>query len=335
MWKKNKTRVKNSMIVVTGGAGFIGSRLVVALNAKGHDNILVVDDLTDGRKFSNLIGLQIADYWDISEWRTRLADGTLPNISVIFHEGACSETTEWDGKYLMDNNYRFTKELINYAVEHKIPCFYASSAAVYGMTHHCRESDVDQEKPLNAYGYSKWLVDCYVRRNYLPKRAKLSSAVPLVGFRYFNVFGPHESHKGKMASVMYHWWVAHQQGKPLTLFGAWDGYKEGEQSRDFIYVEDVVKIILWSWENSLRSGIYNLGTGVSTTFNTMARAFCDAVGAENIQYVPFPDHLKGRYQSYTCADMTALAKAGCPYQAEAPDKALHHYIEWLKKQPVV
>lgn len=292
------------MIVVTGGAGFIGSNLVRGLNAMGRDDIVVVDDLSEGRKFTNLLGARILDYWDKYEFAERLDHG-LPEVpDAVFHQGACAVTTEWDGRYMMENNYRYSVELLHYCLEQDVPLIYASSAAVYGKSEKFVEEAETEERPLNVYGYSKLLFDRYVRR----ELQGISTQV--AGLRYFNVYGPGERHKGPMASVAHH--LNEQLGTDgkLHLFGAHDGYEAGEQRRDFIYVEDVVAVNLWLLEHPGVSGIFNVGTGASATFNELAEAVIAWHGRGEIEYIAFPDSLKSSYQSYTQADLAALRGAG-------------------------
>ncbi len=292
------------MIIVTGGAGFIGSRLIKALNAEGHDNILVVDDLSDGKKFKNLSALRIQDYEDKDVFLKKIIDKSYSKeTEVIFHQGACSETTEWDGRYMMENNYTYSKEVLTYALDHQIPFIYASSAAVYGNGQNFQE-EVAYESPINVYGYSKYLFDQWVR-GLLP-----SAKSQIAGCRYFNVYGPFEDHKGSMASVAFHLQQQLQQGDTVRLFSGSDGYANGEQRRDFVYVDDVVAVNLWLWENSTARGIFNIGTGRAQTFNDVARAVIHEAGRGEIEYIPFPEHLIGHYQSFTEANLSSLRNAG-------------------------
>lgn len=306
------------MIVVTGAAGFIGSNLVRGLNARGLTNILAVDDLTDGDKFVNLVRCNIADYMHKDDFRRAVREGFLPGVRAVFHQGACSDTTERNGQYMMDNNYRVTLELFEYCQAHKIPFIYASSAAVYGAGPVYAE-DLANEKPLNVYGYSKFLFDQVVR-------ARLSKCVSqVVGLRYFNVYGPQEQHKGRMASVAFHNMNQFIAEGHVRLFGGWDGYPDGGQMRDFISVRDVVDVNLHFLDHPEQSGIFNCGTGRAQPFNDVAVAVVntmrqlrgdpalslEALVSEGLlRYVAFPDDLKGRYQSYTQADVTALRAAG-------------------------
>lgn len=293
------------MIIVTGGAGFIGSNIVYGLNKIGRSDILVVDDLTDGTKFKNIVDCKILDYQDKEDFLTHIKNEKTFNekIEVVFHQGACSETTQWNGTYMMRNNYEYSKTLFHYCTQEHIPFIYASSAAVYGISKNFQDQQ-ENEKPLNVYGYSKSLFDQYVRK-FLPN---LKSQV--VGLRYFNVYGPHEEHKGSQASVAFH---ANNQiikdGKIKLFFGS-DGYGNGEQLRDFVFIEDVVNVNLWFWQKQGRSGIYNVGTGKAESFNTMARAILDWHKRGEIEYIPFPKQLIGYYQSFTQADLSSLRSIG-------------------------
>lgn len=306
------------MIVVTGGAGFIGSNLVRGLNQRGYTDILVVDDLTEGDKFVNLVHGQIADYMHKDEFRQRLAKDELGRIEAVLHQGACSDTTERNGQYMMDNNYRVTLELFQYCQTHKIPLLYASSAAVYGAGPVYAE-DVLNEAPLNVYGYSKFLFDQVLRRH-LP-----TLSAPVVGLRYFNVYGPNEQHKSRMASVAFHNMNQFREQGHVRLFGGWDGYDNGGQQRDFIYIDDVVNVNLFFLDHPEVSGIFNCGTGRAQPFNDVASTvvntlrihhgdaalpLSELVAQELIRYVPFPEDLKGRYQSHTQADLSQLRAAG-------------------------
>lgn len=314
------------MIVVTGGAGFIGSNLVKALNNMGRKDILVVDDLTEGKKFVNLADCDIADYMDKDDFIELIKKGHdfKSKFEVVFHQGACSATTEWDGKYMMKNNYEYSKELLHFCLDRKIPYIYASSAATYGGSDTFKE-EREFEKPLNVYGYSKWQFDQYVR-DILPK-AKSQVA----GFRYFNVYGPREQHKGSMSSVAFHFNnQIPEQGK-VNLFEGCDGYGNGEQRRDFIYVGDVVDVNLWFMENKDVSGIYNVGTGRSQAFNDVAHSVIDWHQKGEVNYIPFPEHLKGAYQSFTQADISALRAAGYQKQFKTVEEGVKLYLDEVNK----
>jgi ADP-L-glycero-D-manno-heptose 6-epimerase len=311
------------MIIVTGGAGFIGSNLVLGLNARGYDDILVVDHLTNGVKYKNLVDCRIADYLDRSTFLERLQQGAFhaESIEAIFHQGACSTTTEWDGRYMMDNNYEYSKNLFHFCQRHKIPFIYASSAAVYGADIHFKE-ELAYEGPLNVYGYSKFQFDQYLRR-----QTQLTAQV--VGLRYFNVYGPREAHKGSMASVAFHLNNQIKVADELRLFEGFDGYGDGEQRRDFVYVGDVVDVNLWFLDNPQASGIFNCGTGRSQTFNDVANAVIKYHQRGHIQYIPFPDHLKGCYQSFTEANLENLRNAGCLHPFKTVEQGVQLYMEWL------
>lgn len=314
------------MIVVTGGAGMIGSNLVAALNAAGHDDILVVDDLTDGTKFRNLADLSIADYQDKDEFLANVERGALGRIDVVFHQGACSTTTEWNGKFMMEVNYTYSKKLLAFCFERRVPFLYASSAAVYGGSAEFREEPA-LERPLNVYGWSKKLFDDYVRAKVLPVAQS-----PVVGLRYFNVYGPRETHKGRMASVAFHLYNQIGRGENPKLFGAHDGFGPGEQSRDFIHVGDVADVNLWLWQRGL-SGIFNCGTGRAQPFRTVAETVIATLGQGRIEYVDFPEELKGRYQSFTQADMTRLRAAGYNGTFRDVETGTKDYVEWLTAHP--
>lgn len=311
------------MIVVTGGAGFIGSNLVHALNARGVDDILVVDDLADGTKFVNISTARIGDYEHYERFLDRVEKGELNGrIEAIFHQGACSDTTEWDGRYMMDVNYRYSRILFEFAAARGIPFIYASSASVYGAGERFVE-DPANEAPINLYGYSKTLFDRYVRRRLSAVRS------PVAGFRYFNVYGPREQHKGRMASVAWHFNNQVAQEGRCRLFAGTDRYGDGEQRRDFVYVDDVVAVNLWFFEHPGHNGVYNCGTGRSQSFNDVARAVIAHHGRGEIQYIPFPDDLKGRYQSFTEADLGRLRATGCDVEFRTVEKGVADYLGWL------
>lgn len=313
------------MIIVTGGAGFIGSNIVSALNQRGIDDIIVVDNLKNGVKFKNIVDLKIQDYIDKIDFLQMVEAGkSFGQLQAIFHEGACSATTEWDGHFMMKNNYDYSKALLHYCVEKGAQYLYASSAATYGGNHVFKEEPA-YEAPLNVYGYSKLLFDQYVRRYWQAN----GSASQIVGFRYFNVYGPREGHKGSMSSVAYHINTQLQQGDRAKLFEGCDGYADGEQRRDFIYVEDAVDVNLWFLDHPDKSGIYNVGTGRSQPFNDVANAVIAYHQRGNIEYIPFPEHLKGRYQSFTEADISELRKAGYQKEMHTVESGVAKYMAWL------
>ena len=317
------------MIIVTGGAGFIGSNLIKLLNQAGHTNIVAVDDLTDGTKFANLVDLDIADYLDKDDFLARVVAGDpfeeWDEIEAIFHQGACSATTEWNGKFVMEVNYDYSKDLLHFCIARGIPFIYASSAATYGGRNDNFIEDRRFEQPLNVYGYSKFLFDEYVRR-LLP-----TTNSQIVGLKYFNVYGPREQHKGSMASVAFHLNNQMKAGQNPKLFEGCDGFGNGGQTRDFVYVEDVCKVNIWFWKNAGKSGIYNCGTGRAEPFLNVAEAVVKHHGRGQVEFIPFPVHLKGRYQSYTQADLTKLRATGCDVQFRSVAEGVAEYMEWLNK----
>lgn len=328
-------------VVVTGAAGFIGSNIVKGLNARGIDNVIAVDDLTQGDKFRNLADLQIEDYIDADEFYAAFQEGAFGKVEAVFHEGACSDTMETDGKYMMDNNYGVSCALFETCQQRGTRLLYASSAAVYGGSDNFRETP-EFERPLNVYGYSKLLFDQRMRRECGKdfKRTKRQVA----GFRYFNVYGPREQHKGRMASVAFHQFNQfHNEGK-VKLFGEYGGYGPGEQKRDFIFVDDVVAVNFWFFDHPEKSGIFNLGTGRAQPFNDVATAVVNALGDERgltaaaaateglIEYIPFPDALRGKYQCYTQADLTALRDAGCDHAFADVQTGVAKYMAALATQ---
>ena len=327
-------------IIVTGAAGFIGSNIVKALNERGITDIVAVDNLTRGEKFANLAECEIAHYLDKHEFIRQVREHILPftNIQAVFHDGACSDTMEHNGLYMMDNNYQYSLDLLDWCQDERIPYLYASSAAVYGKGEVFRE-ERELEQPLNVYGYSKFLFDQVVRR-----RMAEDLTAQVAGFRYFNVYGPREQHKGRMASVAFHHFNQYREQGYVNLFGAYDGYGEGQQSRDFVSVEDVVKVNLFFFDHPEISGIYNLGTGRSQPFNDLAAATVNAcraaegkekmslqqlVDAELIRYIPFPDALKGKYQSFTEADITQLREAGYEEPFYDVEQGVSRYVKWM------
>lgn len=323
--------------IVTGAAGFIGANLVKALNARGITNVIAVDDLTQADKFKNLVDCEIADYLDKQEFLDMIAHGQFDGgIEAILHQGACSDTMESNGHYMMANNYRYSLSLLNFCQEQDVPLLYASSASVYGASKVFRE-ERQFEAPLNVYGYSKFLFDQIVRRRLAGADSQIT------GFRYFNVYGPRESHKGRMASVAFHHFHQYLAHGKVKLFEGCDGYGHGEQQRDFVYVDDVVKVNMAFLESGI-SGIYNLGTGRAQSFNELAVAtvnacrrldglpalpLADLVAAGLIEYIPFPDELKGRYQSFTQADTERLRAAGYTEAFADVEAGVADYVKWL------
>ena len=324
--------------IVTGAAGFIGANIVRALNQRGETSILAVDNLSNAEKCANLVDCEIAEYLDKDEFLSRLADGDFDDdVAAVLHQGACSDTMETDGRYMMRNNYRYSISLLEWCQDNDVPFLYASSASVYGGGRAFREERAC-EAPLNVYGYSKFLFDQYVRGMLRQRTAQVA------GFRYFNVYGPREQHKARMASVAFHFFHQYRAEGRVKLFEGADGYAAGEQRRDFVYVDDVVKVNLDFLDHPERSGIFNLGTGAASTFNDVACATINAlrkadgkptqtlaelVAAGAINYVPFPPALVGKYQSYTQADLTRLRAAGYQAPMVGVAEGVARYVERL------
>ncbi|MGY4828330.1 ADP-glyceromanno-heptose 6-epimerase [Sphaerotilaceae bacterium SBD11-9] len=327
-------------IVVTGAAGMIGSNIVHGLNAIGIDDVIAVDDLTDGPKYRNLLGARISDYFDKTEFYGRFARGDFGRIDAVLHQGACSDTMEHNGRFMLDTNYRCSKDLLDACQAQGTRLLYASSAATYGGSDTFRE-EPPFELPLNVYGYSKLLFDNVVRRM-LP-----TATTQVAGFRYFNVYGPREQHKGRMASVAFHNFNQFRDNGKLKLFGEYAGYGPGQQTRDFIHVDDVVAVNLWFLQNPGKSGIFNLGTGHAQPFNDVAVAVANASRALKgeaalpldqlvrqglIEYIDFPAALVGKYQCYTQADMSRLRAAGCDHRFADVATGVARYVAWLGQQ---
>ncbi|EKO3779813.1 ADP-glyceromanno-heptose 6-epimerase [Vibrio metschnikovii] len=308
------------MIIVTGGAGMIGSNIIKTLNERGISDILVVDHLKNGRKFKNLVDLNIADYMDRDDFLTQIMAGDdFGPIDAVFHEGACSATTEWDGKYVMLNNYEYSKELLHYCLDREIPFLYASSAATYGDTDTFIE-EPQYEGALNVYGYSKQQFDNYVRRLWQDAAEHKEKLSQITGFRYFNVYGPREQHKGSMASVAFHLNNQMNAGENPKLFAGSEHFK-----RDFVYVGDVAAVNLWFMDSGV-SGIFNCGTGNAESFNEVANAVIKHHGKGQVETIPFPEHLKGAYQEYTQADLTKLRAAGCDVTFKTVAEGVAEYM---------
>ncbi|MDT7516068.1 ADP-glyceromanno-heptose 6-epimerase [Rhodoferax mekongensis] len=332
-------------IVVTGAAGFIGSNIIAGLNARGMTDIIAVDDLKQGDKFRNLVDLKIADYVDMDTFYEEFAAGHYGQVEAVFHEGACSDTMEQDGKYMMANNYTLSWHLFQACQKRGARLLYASSAATYGGSDTFRE-DPAFEAPLNVYGYSKLLFDQRMRRecgvNF--ERTKAGRTHQVVGFRYFNVYGPREQHKGRMASVAFHQFNQFNAEGKVKLFGEYGGYPQGGQMRDFVFIDDVVAVNLWFFDNPAQSGIFNLGSGRAQPFNDVASSVVNAMRRLRgesalplediaqqglVEYVPFPDALRGKYQCYTQADLSALRATGCDHQFADVQTGVSRYVDWL------
>lgn len=329
--------------IVTGAAGFIGSNIIKALNMRGIRDIVAVDNLTKADKFKNLVDCEIVEYVDKKDFLSVVESGELSgDISALIHQGACSDTMETDGRYMMENNYRYSLSLFDWALEEGVPFIYASSAAVYGDGKTFKESR-EYEAPMNVYGYSKFLFDQAVR-------ARVGNnfddaPTQIVGFRYFNVYGERESHKGRMASVAFHFFNQYRATGKVRVFAGSDGYANGEQQRDFVSVEDVVKVNLYFLDHPDLSGIFNLGTGRCQTFNDAAVATVNACLALDgkpaqtldemqqsgvIEYIPFPEALRGKYQSYTQADLALLRTSGYTAPFLTVEAGMANYIPTLK-----
>ncbi|MCW5660630.1 MAG: ADP-glyceromanno-heptose 6-epimerase [Burkholderiaceae bacterium] len=328
-------------VAVTGAAGMIGANLLRGLNAIGIDDIIAVDDLTHGAKHRNLRDARIADYFDRSEFYMRFARGDFGPLDAVLHQGACSDTMEHNGQLMMALNYRCTKDLLDACQARGTRLIYASSAAVYGGSTVFREAP-EHERPLNVYGYSKLLADQVVRR-----MLKGASA-QVVGLRYFNVYGPHEQHKARMASVAFHHSTQFRAEGRVRLFGAYGGYGPGGQLRDFIHVDDVVAVNLWFLAHGSVKGVFNVGTGRAQPFNDVAHAVVNAwrvrageaalpldqmVAQRLVEYVDFPQALVGKYQCFTQADLTALRAAGCDHAFIDVATGVRRYVDWLAAQP--
>jgi len=328
-------------VVVTGAAGMIGSNLVHGLNAAGVDDVIAVDDLTDGPKYRNLLGARLSDYFDRSEFYGRFARAELGKIDAVLHQGACSDTMEHNGRFMLDSNYRCSKDLLDACQAQGTRLLYASSAATYGGSASFRE-EPEFEQPLNVYGWSKLLFDNVVRR------ALPGVSTQVAGFRYFNVYGPREQHKGRMASVAFHHHQQFAETGKVRLFGEYGGYGPGQQMRDFIYVGDVVAVNLWFLEHPAVSGLFNLGTGRAQPFNDVAEATVngeraqrgepplelrDLVSRGMVEYIPFPDALVGKYQCFTQADLARLRGVGCEHAFADVATGVRAYVDWLSRAP--
>jgi len=320
--------------VVTGAAGFIGSRLVEALNRRGITEVIAVDNLAHADKFRNLASCEIADYLDQAEFIGGL-ERLEGAVEALFHQGACSDTMETDGRYMIDNNYGYSKRLLDWCQEEEVPLLYASSASVYGAGPEFRE-ERRCEKPLNIYGYSKFLFDQLVRRRLSASTAQVT------GLRYFNVYGPNEAHKGRMASVACHAYQQLLSAGKVKLFAGSGGYDNGEQRRDFVYVDDVVEVNLWFLERRELSGLFNCGSGRAQSFNELAAAVINTVQGTRlplkelvsrglIEYVPFPPGLLKHYQSFTQADLARLRAAGYAREFKPVEQGVAAYVAELQK----
>jgi ADP-L-glycero-D-manno-heptose 6-epimerase len=323
--------------VVTGAAGFIGSNLIDGLNARGYDDIIAVDHDRDGLKAANLAGMRFSSFETADVFYARFAQGAYGAIDAVFHQGACSDTMETRHDYMMANNFDCSRQLFEACQQQGTRLLYASSAAVYGNSTVFAEAPA-HEQPLNLYGQSKLLFDQFLRER-LGTAAHsrfTKTATQVAGFRYFNVYGPREQHKGRMASVAFHQFHQMRAEGRVKLFGAYGGYAPGEQRRDFVSVRDVVAVNLWFFDHPEISGIFNLGTGHAQPFNDVARAVIghfkpEAQATICLDYIDFPVALQGKYQCFTQADLTALRKAGCEHAFEEVQMGVSHYMQWLSE----
>lgn len=328
-------------LIVTGAAGFIGSNIVRALNLRGETDIIAVDELSDGDKFANLADSDIADYVDKDDFLAAFARGAFGKVRAVLHQGACSSTMEDDGRYMMANNYGYSRDLLELAQAQQVPLLYASSAATYGAGRDFRERR-ECERPLNVYGYSKFLFDQRVRRQLPLARSQV------VGLRYFNVYGPREQHKGGMASVAFHCFNQYRAHGRVSLFGSYGDYPAGGHLRDFVSVEDVVRVNLHFLDRPQLSGVFNVGSGRAQPFNDVALAVINSLRDADglaplslemallegiLEYSEFPDALRGKYQCYTCADISQLREAGYEADMLSVEVGVGRYCQWLLQRP--
>ncbi|NTW10589.1 MAG: ADP-glyceromanno-heptose 6-epimerase [Chlorobiaceae bacterium] len=297
------------MIIITGGAGFIGSAMLWELNRRGEENVVIVDNLesADKGKWRNLSGLLYADFIGIDHFSSLLERNALGRISAVIHMGANSSTTETDADHLLENNYGYSKKVASWCMQHDVRLLYASSAATYGDGANGYSDDVtelDRLRPLNMYGYSKQLFDRWALKNHVLEHA--------VGLKFFNVYGPNEYHKGDMCSVVSKAFRQILDKETVTLFKSHrPDYSDGEQLRDFVHVKDCTSVMAWLLENPETKGIFNIGFGSARSFNDLAKATFSAMGLQPvIEYLPMPETLRDKYQYYTCADMEKLRSAG-------------------------
>jgi len=325
------------MIIVTGGAGFIGSNLVYRLNKLGISDILIVDNLKNSLKHKNLNNLKFLDYIDKDDFMIKL--NLFKKVDIIFHQGACSNTMETDGRYMMKNNFEYSKNIFHHCLENKIRFIYASSASVYGDGKKGFIEDERYEYPLNIYAFSKFLFDNYVRKylttlkinnliveNKKKKHIKTRKSTQIIGLRYFNVFGPQENHKDKMASTVFHFYNQIKKDNKMKLFTGSNNFL-----RDFIYIDDIVDINLFFMNNPSISGIFNCGTGKPNSFFNIASIIQKNYPESQIEYIPFPDELKGKYQTYTAADITNLRNCGYKNTFTSLEEGIKKYLKCLEE----
>jgi ADP-L-glycero-D-manno-heptose 6-epimerase len=307
------------MIIVTGGAGFIGSNLVRGLNERGVSDILIVDNLKNSQKLLNLNSLNFSDYLDKSFFIQNIDSFKGKKIDTVFHQGACTDTMEYDGRYMMENNYEYSKRILNFCQDNRIRLIYASSASVYGDGKRGFVEERTNEYPLNIYAFSKFLFDQLVRRTIHERSPQIA------GLRYFNVYGPQENHKGKMASVVFHFHNQISKEKRVKLFEGSDNF-----FRDFIYVKDVIDVCLFFFENPRFSGIYNCGKGDADSFLHLAEITRSCYGNIEIEYIPFPKELQGKYQTFTKADLQKLRKIGYGKPFTGLREGIKEYVSILQ-----
>lgn len=339
------------MILVTGGAGFIGANIVKKLNESGREDILIVDNLENSKKQINLNNLKFIDFVDKRDFISNIDSFKDLNIEILFHQGACSNTMEYNGRYMIDNNYQYSKKLLHFALYKNIRFIYASSAAVYGNGDNGFKEVEECEYPLNVYGYSKLLFDNYVRKilksinvnnDYFETLKKINNyfiyddyfnsvqnkenKFQIVGLRYFNVYGPMENHKGKMASVIYHFFNQIKSENTIKLFEGSENYK-----RDFIFVDDIVNINMFFYQHPEISGIFNAGTGIERSFYDIAKIVNQKYSNSKIEFIPFPEVLKGKYQAFTKADITKLKRVGYDNKFHSLEEGVNKYLDYLEK----
>lgn len=317
------------MIILTGGAGFIGSCFLSKLNSQGIEDIVVVDNLDNSRKWRNLLGKRFRDYIPKGSFLNLLENNYFPKLSHIIHFGACSSTLVMDYDYLMNNNYEYSRRLGTWAFKHKVPFIYASSAATYGdgsFGYDDSDNNILRLKPLNLYGQSKQLFDLWLLKN--------RYSIQAVGLKFFNVFGPNEYHKAEMMSVVCRCFDDLKHGLPMKLFKSYSvQYPDGEQKRDFIYVKDAVEVIYYFYKNPQITGIYNLGTGIARSWNDLAKSMFSALKMpEMIEYIDIPLGIRNKYQYFTEAKMDKLRSAGCKHKFMTLEDAIKDYMGYLNSR---
>ncbi|MEA3489824.1 MAG: ADP-glyceromanno-heptose 6-epimerase [Candidatus Omnitrophota bacterium] len=317
------------MIILTGGAGFIGSCFLRKLNEEGIDDVIVVDHLDDSGKWRNLAGKRFRDYVQKDDFLRMVDNDKLPRPEFVVHMGACSSTTLTDAGYFIKNNYEYSKVLAEWAMNRKVPFLYASSAATYGdggSGYSDSDENTRRLRPLNMYGYSKHLFDLWILNNGFSDK--------VTGLKFFNVFGPNEYHKGEMMSVICKAFSRVRDEGKIRLFKSYrDDYADGEQKRDFIYVKDAVNVMYDLFRDPARTGIFNLGTGQARSWNDLARAMFAALGKDpDIEYIEMPESLREKYQYFTQADMTKLMEAGCDLEFRTLEESVKDYVGYLEKE---